>query len=230
MSTWTTAVRMEHLDADLTIPSHPRGLVLFAHGSGSSRHSPRNRSVAADLHEAGLATVLADLLADGEGQDVAFNVGLLADRLIAMIDWLRDEPLSASLPLGLFGASTGAAAALVSAAARPGAVRAVVSRGGRPDLAGPALLEVGAPTLLIVGQRDYQVRELNEQARETMRTLAELRIIPDATHLFTEPGTLEQVAREACEWFTDHLTAAATGVPLAAHPSFEGSRHDLHQP
>ena len=198
------------LDADLIVPVDPIGSVLFAHGSGSSRHSPRNRAVAADLNEIRLATVLVDLLTADEERtrDLRFDIGLLGDRLIAIVDWLGDQAGTARLPLGLFGASTGAAAALVAAAARPDAVRAVVSRGGRPDLAGPALVQVRAPTLLIVGENDTQIRELNEQARNTMTTRAELRIIPAATHLFEEPGALQQVAAEAGRWFTDHLRAA----------------------
>lgn len=216
MSTFTTASRITaagvHLDGDLTLPGHTDGLVLFAHGSGSSRHSPRNRAVAEALNHRGLATLLMDLLtADEEHLDaptgqLRFDIGLLADRLIGIIDWLHEQPETAALPIGLFGASTGAGAALVAAAARPGRVRAVVSRGGRPDLAGPALVEVAAPTLLIVGERDPQVRELNEQARNSLRVAAELRIIPTATHLFEEPGALDQVAEQAGQWFTDHLT------------------------
>jgi dienelactone hydrolase len=188
---------------------------LFAHGSGSSRHSPRNRAVADALNRRGLATLLVDLLTAGEEQidartrELRFDIGLLADRLVGIIDWLREQPETAALPIGLFGASTGAAAALVAAAARPDAVRAVVSRGGRPDLAGPALAEMAAPTLLIVGERDPQVRDLNEQAHNTMQTHAELRIIATATHLFEEPGTLEQVAEQAGQWFRDHLASPA---------------------
>ena len=216
MNMWTTAVRISaagvRLDGDLTLPEHAAGLVLFAHGSGSSRHSPRNRAVAEALNQRGLATLLVDLLtseeekADAHTRHLRFDIGLLADRLAGIVDWLRDRPETAALPIGLFGASTGAAAALVTAGARRDAVRAVVSRGGRPDLAGPALVEVMAPTLLIVGERDPQVRVLNEQARSSMRVSAELRIIPTATHLFEEPGTLEQVAEQAGEWFGTHLT------------------------
>ncbi|MEV6342603.1 dienelactone hydrolase family protein [Actinoplanes sp. NPDC051851] len=214
MTTWTTEERIElasaSLDGDLTLAEHATGLVLFAHGSGSSRQSPRNRAVARDLNRRGLATLLIDLLTPHEEatRDLRFDVGLLADRLVGVIDWLRVQPATATLPVGLFGASTGAAAALVAAAARPESVRTVVSRGGRPDLAGPALIEVRAPTLLLVGGDDQPVIELNEQARNTMRTRAELRIIPGATHLFEEPGALEQVAAEAGEWLTAHLTPA----------------------
>ena len=217
MSTRTTSRRIAaagaDLDGDLAIPEHATGLVLFAHGSGSSRHSPRNRAVADTLHRRNLATLLVDLLtADEERVDARtrqyrFDIGRLADRLIGIIDWLREQPETGALPVGLFGASTGAAAALVAAAARPDAVRAVVSRGGRPDLAGPALIEVAAPTLLIVGERDPQVRDLNEEARNTMLTVAERRVIPHATHLFEEPGTLERVADETGDWFDAHLAA-----------------------
>ncbi|WP_433790528.1 dienelactone hydrolase family protein [Actinoplanes sp. CA-252034] len=206
MTTWMTRERIDlgavRLDGDLTLPEHATGLVLFAHGSGSSRHSPRNQAVAAELNRHGLATLLVDLLTP--------DIGLLADRLVGVIDWLRAQPQTAALPIGLFGASTGGGAALVAAAGRPEAVHAVVSRGGRPDLAGPAVLEVRAPTLLIVGERDTEVLELNEEARNTMRIRAELRIIPGATHLFAEPGAMEAVADEAAHWFGSHLSAAMT--------------------
>ena len=219
MNMWTTADRISvagvDLDGDLTVPEHAFGLVLFAHGSGSSRHSPRNRAVADALSQRRLATLLVDLLTaeeeeiDARTRELRFDIGLLAERLVALVDWLGEQPETAALSLGLFGASTGAGAALVAAATRPDAVRAVVSRGGRPDLAGPALIDVTAPTLLIVGERDPQVRELNEQARNAMKASAELRIIPTATHLFEEPGTLEQVAEQAGQWFSDHLTSPA---------------------
>ena len=201
-----------HVDADLAVPDLATGVVLFAHGSGSSRHSPRNRYVAAELRRAGLATLLADLLTPAEEQldardgHLRFDIGLLATRLTAAADWLAGHPLTASLPLGLFGASTGAAAALVTAAARPGVVAAVVSRGGRPDLAGQHLRSVSAPTLLIVGSNDPQVLELNRAAQRELRGEAHLEIVAGASHLFAEPGTLEQVARLAADWFTRHLT------------------------
>jgi len=224
VTTCTTARRIAtagaDLDGDLSVPEHAAGLVLFAHGSGSSRHSPRNRAVAEALNQRRLATLLVDLLTGDEEQvDVRtrehrFDIGLLADRLVDIVDWLREQPDTAALPLGLFGASTGAAAALVAAAARRDAVRAVVSRGGRPDLAGPALAEVAAPTLLLVGERDPHIRELNEQARTTMQVAAELRIIATATHLFEEPGTLRQVADQAGQWFTDHLATPAASDDL----------------
>jgi dienelactone hydrolase len=219
MSTWTTTHQVPAagvvLDGDLSLPDSAAGVVLFAHGSGSSRHSPRNRAVAGALNRRGMATLLVDLLtADEERIDartgqLRFDIGLLADRLVGIIDWLGARPETAALPVGLFGASTGAAAALVAAAKRPETVRAVVSRGGRPDLAGPALAEVNAPTLLVVGARDVTVLELNERASNAMRAPVELRIIPGATHLFEEPGTLEQVAELAADWFGMHLTPAA---------------------
>ncbi|GAA2329572.1 hydrolase [Dactylosporangium salmoneum] len=198
------------LDADVTVPPHARGLVLFAHGSGSSRLSPRNRMVAERLAGVGLATVLTDLLtADEERRDAAtghlrFDIGLLADRLTGVIDWTGGQPALHRLPLGLFGASTGAAAALLATAARPLRVRAVVSRGGRPDLAGDRLAEVTAPVLLIVGGADRQVLDLNEAAARTLRR-SSLWIVADATHLFEEPGALEEVAGAAAQWFDRHL-------------------------
>ena len=186
-------------------------MVLFAHGSGSGRHSPRNRLVAEILNEAGLGTLLMDLLtADEEARDartahLRFDIALLADRLVAAVDWAASEPPTAELAIGCFGASTGAAAALVAAARRPAEVRAVVSRGGRPDLAGPDLALVQAPTLLIVGGDDQPVLELNRQAARALRAPAELTVVPGATHLFSEPGALEEVARLARDWFARHL-------------------------
>jgi pimeloyl-ACP methyl ester carboxylesterase len=199
------------LDADVTVPPQAQGVVLFAHGSGSSRLSPRNRMVADRLSGVGLATVLTDLLtADEERIDAVtaelrFDIGLLAHRLTGIVDWLGEQPVLASLPLGLFGASTGAAAALLAAAARPQRVRAVVSRGGRPDLAGDQLTRVAAPTLLIVGERDKQVLDLNQAAADTLGGPSTLWIVPGATHLFPEPGALEQVAGAAAEWFDQYL-------------------------
>lgn len=200
------------LEGDLVVPEAARGVVLFAHGSGSSRHSSRNRLVARALQQAGLATLLLDLLtAEEEAVDIRtahlrFDIPLLAKRLTAAADWLQAPSETAGLPIGTFGASTGAAAALITAAERPQLVSAVVSRGGRPDLAGLALPQVQAPTLLIVGGRDYQVIELNQDA---LRLLAakgkQLVIVPGATHLFEEPGALDEVARLATEWFTRHL-------------------------
>jgi dienelactone hydrolase len=200
------------LDADLAVPEPASGVVLFAHGSGSSRHSPRNRYVAAELQRSGLATVLADLLTPAEEQldaqtgELRFDIGLLARRLTAATDWLASHPPTAGLPAGLFGASTGAAAALVTAAVRPGSVAAVVSRGGRPDLAGEYLRSVRTPTLLIVGSLDTVVLELNRAALRQLGGEVRLEIVEGATHLFGEPGALEQVARLARDWFTRHLT------------------------
>jgi len=200
-----------HLDGDLTLPSTARGLVLFAHGSGSSRHSPRNRFVASSLVESGMATFLVDLLTpDEEAVDertgrLRFDIGLLAERLGRATDWLAQQPALSALVVGYFGASTGAAAALVAAAARPDRVHAIVSRGGRPDLAGPALSAVRAPTLLIVGGRDELVLELNQQALAQLRPDKRLEVVPHATHLFPEPGALEAVARLAVEWFRRYL-------------------------
>jgi putative phosphoribosyl transferase len=197
----------EALPGDLALPERMCGLVVFAHGSGSSRKSPRNRMVAGVLQEAGLATLLFDLLTPLEALDRrnVFDIDLLARRLLEAIGWAQEEPRVRDVPLGLFGASTGAAAALVAAAAEP-AVRAVVSRGGRPDLAGPALTRVGAPTLLIVGGRDHPVVELNEAAARELRCPHRLEIVPGATHLFEEPGALEQVAALARDWFLAHLS------------------------
>ena len=202
------------LEGNLSLPEGARGIVLFAHGSGSSRHSPRNRYVARLLNEAKLATLLVDLLtAEEEAVDLRtahlrFDIGLLAERLVGATDWLTRHPDTRHLRIGYFGASTGAAAALVAAAERPDPVGAVVSRGGRPDLAGPALPHVGAPTLLIVGGNDFQVIELNRAAFEQLRCEKQLVIVPGATHLFEEPGALDEVQRLAREWFERHLAPA----------------------
>lgn len=198
------------LEGNLSLPEGARRVVLFAHGSGSSRHSPRNRYVARRLNEGGLATLLIDLLTpDEEAIDLRtthlrFDVRLLAERLIGATDWLQHHAVTRHLRVGYFGASTGAAAALVAAARRPH-VGAIVSRGGRPDLAGPALALVHAPTLLIVGERDVQVIELNRQALAQLRGVKHLVTVPGATHLFEEPGALEEVARLALEWFEHYL-------------------------
>jgi putative phosphoribosyl transferase len=199
------------LQGDLVVPDGASGIVLFAHGSGSGRHSPRNRWVASRLNESGIGTLLVNLLTSAEeGVDrvtgeLRFDIELLARRLVAAVDWIRDGP-HAELPVGLFGASTGAAAALAAAAARPDDIAAVVSRGGRPDLAGSALPRVRAPTLLIVGGADQVVLELNRRALEMLRTEKQLVIVPGATHLFEEPGALGQVARLAADWFSQHFT------------------------
>ncbi|MCG5447116.1 dienelactone hydrolase family protein [Micromonospora sp. NIE79] len=199
------------LPADLTLPARPVGVVLFAHGSGSSRHSPRNVAVARTLNDSGLGTVLADLLTPAEDEvdtrtaELRFDIGLLASRLAGIVDWLAVERPAGDVPIGLFGASTGAAAALVAASSRADRVAAVVSRGGRPDLAGNALAQVRTPTLLLVGGLDEEVITLNERALAELGEVGELRVIPGATHLFEEPGTLEQVADQAGTWFTTYL-------------------------
>jgi pimeloyl-ACP methyl ester carboxylesterase len=200
------------LEGSLSIPKNSEGIVLFAHGSGSGRHSPRNQYVAGVLQEAGLSTLLIDLLTvaeervDAYTMHLRFDIGLLAQRLSGATDWLVNNQETRYLNIGYFGASTGAAAALVAATKHPDVVRAIVSRGGRPDLAGPSLPHVKAPTLLIVGGDDTQVIELNEQAREQMRTECKIVIVPGATHLFEEPGKLEEVAKLATDWFTKYLT------------------------
>ncbi|MGQ0562668.1 MAG: dienelactone hydrolase family protein [Gemmatimonadota bacterium] len=200
------------LDGDLTVPTNATGIVLFAHGSGSSRKSSRNRFVAGVLQQAGLATLLMDLLTrDEEAVDaytgqLRFDIPFLADRLLAANHWLKQEHETRSLPVGCFGASTGGGAALVAAAREPQNVAAVVSRGGRPDLAADALPAVSAPTLLIVGGDDVLVIGMNEEAMARMRAQVELKIVPGASHLFEEPGTLEQVAQLARDWFVRHLT------------------------
>ena len=200
------------LNGDLGTPDGASGLILFAHGSGSSRKSPRNRAVAAALGAGGFATLLLDLLTEGEERiDVVtaehrFDIALLAERLTLAVQWATRETQTARLPIGLFGASTGAAAALVAAADRPNEVQAVVSRGGRPDLAGAALGRVRAPTLLIVGARDYEVITLNEQALQQLRGPKHLEHVAGATHMFEEPGTLERVADLARDWFARYLT------------------------
>jgi pimeloyl-ACP methyl ester carboxylesterase len=204
------------LEADLTFPPDPVvGVVAFAHGSGSSRRSSRNRHVASRLHDEHLATLLLDLLTPEEAQvdsvsaEFRFDIDLLATRMTYAVDFLATDPHTRSLAVGLFGASTGAAAALRTAAERPEKVRAVVSRGGRPDLAGDALPRVRCPVLLIVGGLDFQVIELNERAVTQMRCPKELLIVPGATHLFEEPGTLDQVAGLAASWFQHHLSVKA---------------------
>ncbi len=203
------------LEGSLTLPEAAPGLVLFAHGSGSSRHSPRNRYVAEILQGAGLGTLLMDLLTRDEDavdqftRQFRFDIGLLGDRLTGAIDWLERQSDTRDLPIGLFGASTGAAAALQAAAARPDNVRAVVSRGGRPDLAGEALERVRAPTLLIVGADDTPVIPLNDAALRRMKAPAEMRLVPGASHLFEEPGTLAEASGLARDWFVRHLAPEA---------------------
>lgn len=199
------------LEGTLALPLSLLGVVVFAHGSGSSRFSPRNRYVAQELQKVGFGTLLMDLLtADEEALDertreLRFDIEMLGRRVVGVIDWLQDNPDTRELPIGCFGASTGAAAALVAAAERPNAVQAVVSRGGRPDLAAMVLRRVKAPTLLIVGGRDVQVVAMNQEALELLKCERELTIVPGATHLFEEPGKLEEVAELATKWFTQHL-------------------------
>src|SRR5881394_756639 len=203
------------LDGNLTIVDGATALVLFAHGSGSGRHSPRNQFVARTLNKAGLATLLFDLLTpdeeliDARTAELRFNIGLLAERLVHATRWAKEEQPTRDLRIGYFGSSTGGGAALVAAAEIPQDVGAVVSRGGRPDLAGEALPKVQAPTLLIVGGNDDIVIELNEQARDRMRCDVKLEIVPGATHLFEEPGALEQVAKLASDWFLLHAAGSA---------------------
>jgi alpha-beta hydrolase superfamily lysophospholipase len=192
----------------LKLPENAKGIVLFAHGSGSSRHSPRNNYVASVLHDSGIGTLLMDLLTPEEDMNyqTRFDIPLLTQRLLIATSWIWEEALTKDLPIGYFGASTGAAAALQAAAAGGEEIRAVVSRGGRPDLAGETSLgHVTCPTLLLVGGWDDVVIELNREAYACMRCEKELSIIPDATHLFEEPGTLEEVARQAASWFVQHL-------------------------
>lgn len=202
------------LEGNLTIPGSARGVVQFAHGSGSSRLSPRNRFVARVLNQAGLATLLFDLLTEEEERidmvtaELRFDIGLLALRVIGATDWLAAQEATAGMKIGIFGASTGAAAALVAAAERPRIVQAVVSRGGRPDMAERYLPRVKAPTLLIVGGNDYQVIRLNEFAYNQLPGEKQVEIVTGATHLFEEPGTLEEVARLAADWFRRHLAGA----------------------
>lgn len=207
------------LEGDLAIPDDPHGIVVFAHGSGSSRRSSRNRYVAEELQRARLATLLFDLLTlDEESVDLQtahlrFNIELLAERLIGAMEWLDGKKDTRGLPIGLFGASTGGAAALVAAARNPEKVNAVVSRGGRPDLAASDLPDVRAPTLLIVGERDEPVLHLNKLAKDRITGPVELLIIPGATHLFGEHGALEEVARVARDWFTKYLVPGVVGAP-----------------
>ena len=211
------------LPGDLVIPGGAKGIVLFAHGSGSSRHSPRNRYVASVLHNAGLATLLIDLLTPDEERvdnitrSLRFDIEMLSNRLTGAVDWLARHPATSDLPVGTFGASTGAAAALGAAADRADRVVAVVSRGGRPDLAGSVLARVHAPTLCIVGELDAPVLELNRAALSILASEEkELQIVPGATHLFEEPGTLEEAARLARDWFVRHLASDLVAGRAAA--------------
>ncbi|WP_052423082.1 dienelactone hydrolase family protein [Nonomuraea candida] len=202
------------MSGDLIVPDAAQGLVVFVHGSGSSRHSPRNRYVAGALNEAGLGTLLFDLLTPSEEADRAnvFDIPLLAERLLERTAWVRGQPAAKGLPIGYFGASTGAAAALWAAAEPDNEITAVVSRGGRPDLAGPRLAAVRAPTLLIVGGRDPVVVELNEEAQRRLSADSRITVVPGATHLFEEPGALDAVAGHARDWFTTHFTGPRAAV------------------
>ncbi len=199
------------LEGSLKIPQKAKGLVLFAHGSGSGRHSPRNQFVAQVLQKGGIGTLLIDLLTQEEEREdevdahLRFDMQLLAKRVISIVDWLHEEKATKSLTIGLFGASTGAAAALGAAAERKNLVKAVVSRGGRPDLAMPILSKVAAPTLLIVGGHDYEVIRMNEEALQKLLCEKKLTIVPGATHLFEEKGTLEEAAKHARDWFLKFL-------------------------
>jgi putative phosphoribosyl transferase len=214
----TAAIATEGIElaGDITLPEGASGVVVFAHGSGSSRHSPRNRMIARLLSDAGLGTLLLDLLtAEEEEHDLRthrlpFNIPLLGRRVVAALDWLAGEPDTKSLRAGCFGASTGAAAALLAATERPERVSAVVSRGGRPDLAGSSLASVVAPTLLIVGGADPLVIELNREAQQQLKCESRVEIVPGATHLFPEPGALERVGELAREWFLAKLASEAT--------------------
>jgi pimeloyl-ACP methyl ester carboxylesterase len=218
----TAAVRVpigdRALDGDLGLPPGARGIVLFAHGSGSSRHSPRNQFVARSLERRNLATLLVDLLTpeeeaiDDRSAEYRFDIPMLAQRLVTIVDWLARRADTATLPIGLFGASTGGGAALMAAADRPDRIGAVVSRGGRPDLAGAALAKVRAPTLLVVGGFDTPVIQMNRDAMDGMHGEVRLEIVPGATHLFEEPGTLERVAELAGDWFTRHLRPAPSAL------------------
>jgi len=203
------AIGPHRLAGDLFVPERADGLIVFAHGSGSSRRSPRNRFVSGSLHRRGLGTLLFDLLTPGEADDRAnvFDIPLLAGRLLEAMQWCRARDNLPPLPIGLFGASTGAAAALVAAAQRPESVFAVVSRGGRPDLAGEALPDVRAPTLLIVGGADTEVLTMNEDAYRELVCEKRLEVVPGATHLFEEAGALECVGQLAGEWFARHLVS-----------------------
>ncbi|MEV0228078.1 alpha/beta family hydrolase [Nonomuraea sp. NPDC050786] len=200
------------MEGDLVIPDTAQGVVVFAHGSGSSRHSPRNRYVAEALGQAGLGTLLFDLLTPEEESDRAnvFDIGLLAERLRESTAWVRRQDAAAGLPVGYFGASTGAAAALWAAAEPDNEIAAIVSRGGRPDLAGPRLAAVRAPTLLIVGGRDPIVVKLNEEAQRHLRAESRITVVPGATHLFEEPGALQAVAEHARDWFSTHFLRVGT--------------------
>jgi dienelactone hydrolase len=210
------------LQGELIIPAQARGIVLFAHGSGSSRRSPRNRYVATVLHRSGLATLLLDLLTereeiiDTQTRHLRFDIGLLAARLVGATDWLLQNPMTQHLQVGYFGASTGSAAALIAATERPDAVKAIVSRGGRPDLAGSALARIRVPTLLIVGGDDLPVLAIHQEVMKHFSAEKRLEVIPGATHLFEEPGALERVAELASQWFKRYLSTQDNKPPRSS--------------
>ena len=201
------AVGDKELEGALVVPKRAKAIVIFAHGSGSSRHSPRNKFVAQELNKLSLATLLIDLLTETEDRDYStrFDIALLARRLATVTDWVVDSPATKNLRIGYFGASTGAAAAIIAAASQGGKIGAVVSRGGRVDLAPDSLSKVVAPTLLIVGEYDFEVLEINRQAYQSLTALKEIVIVPKATHLFEEAGALSQVAKLAGAWFCQHI-------------------------
>jgi pimeloyl-ACP methyl ester carboxylesterase len=207
METHLLKIKQTPVEGELKLPKNPIGLIVFAHGSGSSRFSPRNKLIADYLNENGFGTFLFDLLSEEEDQDFSkrFDIPLLSERLILVTQFLKEKSNLKKLRFGYFGASTGAATALVAASKLPNQIHAVVSRGGRPDLAHNFLQEVSAPTLLIVGQLDFEVLELNQKAFEELSSEKSLKIIPGATHLFEEPGTMDQVAKIALDWFITHL-------------------------
>jgi putative phosphoribosyl transferase len=223
----TIPIGHARLEGNLHVPAGASGVVLFAHGSGSSRHSPRNRFVASQLNAGGLATLLLDLLTPEEEHEdrvttqLRFDIDLLASRLVSATDWLAREERTAALPIGYFGASTGAAAALVASTNRPERVAALVSRGGRPDLADAALLDVHAPTLLIVGERDEPVARMTREAMKRMTTRVELETVPGATHLFEEPGALEVVAQLAAHWFKHFMRSSVRQMHDAGESAWQ---------
>jgi putative phosphoribosyl transferase len=224
MSRVRVPIEDQFLHGDLGMPPGSHGIVVFAHGSGSSRHGRRNQYVARALERRDLATLLIDLLTpqeeaiDDRTAEYRFDIPMLASRLVTIVDWMARRDDTISLPIGLFGASTGGGAALMAAANRPQAIAAVVSRGGRPDLGGPCLSQVCAPTLLIVGGRDVPVIQMNRDAMTQMRGEVTLEIVPGATHLFEEPGTLERVAALAGDWFDRHLQPAVSTRTHRSHP------------
>ncbi len=224
------ANKNQELHGILSLPSDPQGIILFSHGSGSSRLSPRNNYVAHVLHRAHFATLLVDLLTEGEEKNRknVFDLNLLSDRLLLVQKWVFENIQIANLKMGLFGASTGAGAALIAAAKEPHNIHAIVSRGGRPDLAGDHLSQVQAPTLLLVGSLDQEVINLNRKAMKEMKCEKELQVIAGASHLFEEPGKLEKVAQRATMWFHQHLQQQSAGASRTATPNFVDLHHNQH--